>query len=375
MTKASFYRPLIIGLLFGLVTGAIGNSPAKSELMPTCQGGPVSAAKLRVAGRVITPSLLLQTATSCGPAEKALNLLTLSRTVVISPNGTPLQNGTALLSALATISAANPSPDNPYLVKLEPGAYDLGNLALVLPPYTDLEGSGEGMSVISSTVNTTNASAPKTGLVVASSDNEIRFVRLANPANGNYMTAIFVTDSAATLRLLHVTALASGGNGSASGLYNNGGSVTVEDSTLVGTDSAGQNYGLANANGGSVVVKNSTLMGRNGGSQNVGLFNYNLSNLPTSIVVQNSTLVGLGASSWNFGIMDYTSAGTTIIQNSVLRAGGSAGSNSYGLNNANAGLVEVAASELAGDTAPANGSVTCVASYKADFSSLGVNCL
>jgi hypothetical protein len=51
------------------------------------------------------------------------------RTVVVSPVGTDLENGTALRQAVDSIEAE----DVDYLVHLEPGVYDVGSSPLVLP--------------------------------------------------------------------------------------------------------------------------------------------------------------------------------------------------------------------------------------------------
>jgi hypothetical protein len=55
------------------------------------------------------------------------NFAAYKRTVLVSPVGTPQQNGTALRNALASITGA--SATNPYLLKIEPGIYDLGGSA------------------------------------------------------------------------------------------------------------------------------------------------------------------------------------------------------------------------------------------------------
>src|SRR5262249_32427162 len=51
-----------------------------------------------------------------------------ARTVVVSPVGTPAQNGTALLNAMSGITTATAT--NPWLVHIEPGIYDTGIQAL-----------------------------------------------------------------------------------------------------------------------------------------------------------------------------------------------------------------------------------------------------
>lgn len=63
------------------------------------------------------------------------------RTVIVSPvPGDPVASGTALRNALAGISS--PSATNRWLLKIEPGTYDVGGTSLVMRPYVDVEGSG-----------------------------------------------------------------------------------------------------------------------------------------------------------------------------------------------------------------------------------------
>lgn len=63
------------------------------------------------------------------------------RTVLVSPvPGDPVASGTALRNALAGISS--PSATNRWLLKIEPGIYDVGGTSLVMRPYVDVEGSG-----------------------------------------------------------------------------------------------------------------------------------------------------------------------------------------------------------------------------------------
>jgi hypothetical protein len=63
------------------------------------------------------------------------------RTVIVSPvPGDPVASGTALRKELAGISS--PSATNRWLLKIEPGTYDVGGTSLVMRPYVDVEGSG-----------------------------------------------------------------------------------------------------------------------------------------------------------------------------------------------------------------------------------------
>ncbi len=60
--------------------------------------------------------------------------------VVVAATGTALANGDSLLAVLARIADASVS--NPYVLKLEPGVFDLGTRALLPKPNVDLVGSG-----------------------------------------------------------------------------------------------------------------------------------------------------------------------------------------------------------------------------------------
>ena len=65
---------------------------------------------------------------------------TYARTILVSPVGTDIQAGTALLSALDSITDA--SAAKRYLLKLEPGNYNLVRNRLSMKPFVDIEGSG-----------------------------------------------------------------------------------------------------------------------------------------------------------------------------------------------------------------------------------------
>ncbi|HEV3459541.1 MAG TPA: hypothetical protein VHG32_23570, partial [Thermoanaerobaculia bacterium] len=60
------------------------------------------------------------------------------RTVIVNSGGTPTANGTALLNAVANITTN--SSTNTWLVKVEPGVFDLGSGTLTMKDYVDVEG-------------------------------------------------------------------------------------------------------------------------------------------------------------------------------------------------------------------------------------------
>lgn len=69
------------------------------------------------------------------------------QTIYVHPvPGDHTASGTALLNALAGIT--NASATKRYVIKLEPGIFDLGSTRLIMKPYVDIEGSGQEASVI-----------------------------------------------------------------------------------------------------------------------------------------------------------------------------------------------------------------------------------
>ncbi len=73
---------------------------------------------------------------------------TMRRTLVVSAEGTPLQNGAALLAAVSGISDA--SAASPVAVELDAGVYDLGSVSLVMPSFTTIRGRGSETVLTSS---------------------------------------------------------------------------------------------------------------------------------------------------------------------------------------------------------------------------------
>src|SRR5262245_12834063 len=100
------------------------------------------------------------------------------RTVLVSPvPGDPAASGTALLNALAGISS--PSSTNRWLLKIEPGIYDVGTTPLQMRSWVDIEGSGIGVTTIRGTAVAYNAT------VHGASNAELRLLTVEASGNTN----------------------------------------------------------------------------------------------------------------------------------------------------------------------------------------------
>ncbi len=361
MKHSAIYPALVIGLVFGLAIGLVPALPVYSDNLPVCQGTGGSNVSLKFGGQVVTPTTLLRTANGqiCAANEVSLNIIALTRTLTVSPNGTAIQNGTALKQAMSQIIAANPSATNPWLLKLEPGNYDLNGGSLTLAPYVDLEGSGEGVTSISSNIAT---GFPLTqGTVTLAANSEIRQVQVINTNNGFRKAAIVIPTNATNVRISRISAvMVSTGTGEGYSLYNNSGAITtIRDSSFLASGSANPNTGLR-TDGGTLIVLNSDITIPNG-TLALGITSY----ITSTISVSNSNISVSGGTSLNYAASASNSKLT--IQNSTLSA---TGTSSSGVVNSGSSVVRVGASGVSGGSSNTAGTITCVASWDGSFAPL-----
>ena len=280
------------------------------------------------------------------------------RTVVVSPVGSATQNGAALKSALSGITGA--SATNPYLLKVEPGVYDVGNsnTPLTMKEWVDIEGSGEGVTKI-----VASGTAGNTGTVVGASNSELRFLTVENTGGTGDAIAIFNPyTSGSTLRLTHVSAAASGSSTHNIGVVNHA-AVTMTDVTATASGAGPLNIGVANN------ITSPTMTGvtarATGGASNVGVDNYN-----SSPVINDSTLEATGGSHVNYAISS-SGGGTIRVNSSRLRA---TGPNNIIDSNSISGTTttRIAASQL--DGGPTSGLVTCAGVYDENYAFFASTC-
>jgi hypothetical protein len=292
------------------------------------------------------------------------------KTVLVSPVGTAQQNGTALLNALAGITTA--SSTNPYLLKIEPGTYDIGANSLVMKPYVDIEGSGENTTTITSVISS-SSSTPK-GTVQGDNYAEIRFLTVENTGNGAGTAAIYNTgaspsilnvtaisrnganshgiynDNYSSPRIRDVTAYVTGGN-ICFGVYNDISSPVMSNvivsihvtgienvgvhnqvnssptmtNMTIDVDGAENNYGIYNDSYSSPTISNVTMTGSGHGIVNV----WQCSPIISNVSVNLGGEAGEGAE--NYGIKNDRSSGT--LTNIILNVHGGSSSTNYGVYN------------------------------------------
>jgi hypothetical protein len=248
------------------------------------------------------------------------------RTVVVSPVGTPAQNGTALKNALAGIT--NASETNPYLLKVEPGVYDLGVApGLVMKPWVDVEGSGEGVTTLTAAGNLGWSDATVQG----ASNAELRLLTVKN--TGVADKAFAVHSAAASFRMTRVTAAAAGGTSYSRAVVIDAGTVTMSQVTAAATGNT-QNIGVFV---GGTAKMDGVIATASGGNANTGMA---VQGTGSNAEIRNSRIVGSTETINNFG------------------------------------TVRVAATQLEGGPARVGGSGNskCVASYNGNYDPLSASC-
>ena len=178
------------------------------------------------------------------------------RTVLVSPSGTEVQNGAALMAALGQITDA--SSNSPYLLELEPGIYDLtgnGSGALFMKDGVDIEGSGELTTVIKTTAQTT----------ILAANAELRFLTVANSGSGTFQTAVATYATVHGFHMTHVTAVTTSNGGMFA--YAFSGNGVLSDCTLQAGGASDTSSAVFANTAGEVTVTDSVLAGTTHGIQ------------------------------------------------------------------------------------------------------------
>ena len=180
------------------------------------------------------PALLLLSL--AGPAAADLGI----RTVLVSPvPGDPVASGTALRNQLAGISS--PSSTNRWLVKIEPGTYDIGTVSLPMRSWVDIEGSGIDATTIRGTVDGTSLTE---ATVNGANNTEIRMLTIIAARSDNKNAIAMYNENAAVLRLYRVKFVATSA-GSAWGLRNFQSAPVIEECDIgAGTSGGGDTNGV-----------------------------------------------------------------------------------------------------------------------------------
>lgn len=413
--------PLLIGLVFALLLALFTSSFTSSAATPAsvqatdpglitgCVGSSNPGdSSLSLGGRAITSNTILRIDPSgtCAANESALTWNaegpqgpkgdpTFTHTVVVTTTSDAVNNGNRLLSAMTTISNANPSPTNFYLLKLEPGNFDIGSNSLNLVWGVDLEGSGRDITIIISSAG--SAASVTGGAINLATHTSVRDLTVLNQGTANYFSAIYAGNNVYNSYLTDVTIFAEGPNPiEIYGLYIKMGSIIqVQNSvftvsidtptsntsnigiynsgtlTVLGTNifsGYGNTTSAIKTADGNTLIQQSTLVAYGARETNQTLHVED----PAQTTVQDSTLLANNSFSGSHSTAIYNASAGTVIQNSVLKVNPSIDATpNYAITNLS--TLKVASSQI---TSGVNntGTLKCIGAYDDNFDPLSSTC-
>lgn len=266
------------------------------------------------------------------------------QTVAVHPvPGNPTASGSALLDAFAKLDALTgsiaPSSTRQYMVKLDPGLYNLGTSPLNLLSYVDLVGSGQDATIIQ---GTGYGEGVESGTLVASSitSAEVRDLQVQVSTSASLdALGFYLYCSPITLRHVTVTCTAVipasppvGYDAVAYGIHTESSNSTIEDVTItasggdvsygIGVDGLSEKFGEEECIS-SPVIRRAVVSVTGTLSESVGLF-FGEEGSPTFRNVEvavSSPAGGMAEAVQDLGTWDDMPVTATFADSSLLASG------------------------------------------------------
>jgi hypothetical protein len=188
---------------------------------------------------------------------------------VVAKNGGDYIEPIAAMTDIATW-CGTPSENNPCLLKIMPGVYDVGVGTIQMQPYVDIEGSGENTT----TFLGQSRSSVFYGVVRGATNSELRSltIKCTSGGSGDVATAIYADVN--SFKLTHVTAIASSLTMNTA-IYFEGGDPVLNNVTIAAIGGLSLNTGIKIMNG--TVTLQTVNIAASGGGQVVGIKFVNMS--------------------------------------------------------------------------------------------------
>ena len=246
-------------------------------------------------------------------------------TILVSPvSGSPTMSGTALLNALAGIIDASAS--KPYVIKIDPGVYNLGSTQLVMKPYIDIEGSGQTSTSLQGPGN--SDSSFLTGIIKTASSAELRNLQVVSQGAGQTTSIGIYVPSGSNTSIRDVTIIA----GSASnswGIRNLAASPILQNLTINVTGAGNQAYGIGTTSTNARPIIKRTVINLTGaGAFAYGIYNDGVA-APQEMRDLEISVATSSSGAYGFYIDNFGSGQTYLLTGSTVTVSG--GSSNYGV--------------------------------------------
>jgi hypothetical protein len=236
----------------------------------------------------------------------------LGKVAIVATSGGDYSNPATAMGDYVSWCGA-PSANNPCLLKIMPGVYNVGTSPVIMQPYIDIEGSGESLTIITGSVSDLSF-PPANGLVNGASNAEIRLLTVKNTGSGGYKAAML--NNGASPRMTHMTAAASGGTCSY-GVLNHSSSSSMTNITAAASGGGTSSYGVYNSTS-SPTMTNVTATA-SGGTWSNGVYN------DTSSPIMNSVTATASGGTYNSGVYN-SSSSPTMTSVTATASGGTSSS-------------------------------------------------
>jgi hypothetical protein len=239
------------------------------------------------------------------------------RTVIVGPVlNNETASGAAVRNALDGITGATAT--NRYLLKIEPGVYDLGTNYLQMKPFVDIEGSGKGATMLMM-VRSGLSGAPTSAGVIAAGSSELRDLSIFNRGNAGANAAAVVAEEVSNFRTSNVF-LRTTCPGASWGLYVTDSEVEAfRVSFSTGEGSGNRAVGVQVMGESNVSLSNcdATVTGAGTSDTAAGLF---VNGVLAVVTVDSSRIYVGGTTDFIHGINNVT--GSVVVSNSVVEIEG-----------------------------------------------------
>jgi hypothetical protein len=220
---------------------------------------------------------------------------------IVAQSGGDYSDPVSAMNDVVSWCGDTPSLNNPCILKIMPGNYNLGSSSLVMQAYVDIEGSGENTTTISGSV--ADASYPTlNGLIQGAPNSEIRMLSITNTASGSNATGILNSSAPVKMKRLKITV--TGGSSINTGILNQNSSSDMSD-IVIDVSGGSITYGINNLSYSNATIKRSKIMvtGSTGGTH--GIHN---NQSDTTISESEITVFGGGDTGQTYGIKNLYSS-------------------------------------------------------------------
>jgi hypothetical protein len=215
-------------------------------------------------GVAVTSAIGTQYVCNGRPGDAGPPGVLLVRTVLVAAGANPTSNGAALLGALAGLTDAG--VNSPFVVKVEPGVFDVGTSTVPMRAFVDVEGSGP-RTVIRGTGSST---------IRAASHSELRWLAVENSGASTADPAPGALDDVGSTNfsLRGVTVSKTSSSGAAVAFSTTGLRLRVTDSRLFAdsTDPASNETRALSCTGCSGVFERVEAIAGSDGDDSYGVF-------------------------------------------------------------------------------------------------------